>query len=167
MAEEEKRRIEEEKRRKDIDREIQIAKKRLAMMEDHWGKFVESLVSGGLIKLLNKINIPVNDVMCRREKIWQGKQYEFDLIAQNGMEEVVGEVKTTLRYKDIEHFEKKLKMYKKIFGKEDKIVYGAIAFINVNENSDKAAMKKGFIVIKATGDSASILNKEGFKPKAF
>ncbi len=49
----------------------------------------------------------------------------------------------------------------------DKVVYGCVAFLSCEGASDRMAEKHGFFVIKATGASSSIVNKEGFEPKAF
>jgi len=49
----------------------------------------------------------------------------------------------------------------------DKTIYGAMAFLKQAANADKQAMNKGLLVIRATGDSASIVNPDGFVPKAF
>jgi hypothetical protein len=50
---------------------------------------------------------------------------------------------------------------------DDKIIYGAVAFITAEGSSDRMAEKQGFFVIKATGSSSSIVNEPGFKPKPF
>ncbi len=138
------------------------------LFTDHWGKLMESLVKGDLLKLLQERGIDVDDIAKEREKTFQGKKYEFDIIAIDGREMVVVEVKTTLRLKDINHFEAKLKLFKEIFPIYKNLkVYGAVAYLKANEGSNKRAMKKGFFVIRATGSSASIINAKNFRPTAF
>ena len=135
---------------------------------DHWGKLMESLVKGDLLKLLQERGINVDDTAKEREKSYKGKKYEFDIIAINGKEIVAVEVKTTLRLQDINRFEAKLKLFKEIFPiYKDLKVYGAVAYLKANEGSSKRAMRKGFFVIRATGSSASIINSKTFKPKTF
>ena len=135
---------------------------------DHWGKLMESLVKGDLLKLLQERGINVDDIGKEREKNYKGKKYEFDIIAIDGKEIVVVEVKTTLRLQDINHFETKLKMFKDVFPTyKKKNVYGCVAYLKANEGSSERAVKKGFFVIRATGSSASIINSKTFKPKAF
>lgn len=46
-------------------------------------------------------------------------------------------------------------------------IYGAVAYISVHGSSDSMAENMGLFVIRATGNSSSIVNKENFKPKAF
>ena len=48
-----------------------------------------------------------------------------------------------------------------------KKIYGGVAFIIADGASDRMAEKQGFFVIRATGNSSSIINQKDFKPKAF
>jgi len=47
----------------------------------------------------------------------------------------------------------------------DKKVYGAVAFLTEDTGTASMAEKKGLFVIRATGDSASIINDDKFIPK--
>ena len=163
---------EAEKGRKEAEKDRKAAQKRMNELDelftDHWGKLMESLVKGDLLKLLQERGINVDDTAKERKKQYKGKEYEFDIIAIGGREMVVVEVKTTLRLKDINHFEAKLKLFKEIFPIYKNLkVYGAVAYLKANEGSSKRAMKKGFFVIRATGSSASIINAKNFRPTAF
>ncbi len=156
---------ETDKQFKETDRKIRELDR---LFTSQWGKLVESLVEGDLIKLLNEREIQVESIIPRRRGNKNGQNYEFDLIAINGTEMVIVEVKTTLRPDDIDDFHKKLwnaKTYMPEY--HDKIIYGAVAFITADGSSDRMAEKQGFFVIRATGSSSSIVNKPGFKPKAF
>jgi len=150
---------------KETDRKIRELDR---LFTSQWGKLVESLVEGDLIKLLKEREIQVESIVPRRKGNKNGQNYEFDLIAINGTEMVIVEVKTTLRPDDIDEFNKKLwnaKTYMPEY--HDKIIYGAVAFITADGSSDRMAQNKGFFVIKATGSSSSIVNEPGFKPKPF
>lgn len=46
-------------------------------------------------------------------------------------------------------------------------VYGALACIRCDSDTDRFAYRKGLLVIRATGGIASILNDGNFKPRAF
>jgi hypothetical protein len=46
-------------------------------------------------------------------------------------------------------------------------VYGAVAFITAEGKSDTMSETRGFFVIRATGSSASVINQDDFRPKAF
>ena len=133
-----------------------------------WGKLMESLVKGDLIKLLNEKGIEVGGLSQEHSRPFNGVEYEFDIIAVNGAEIVVVEVKTTLRSNDVDHFIKKLKDFRTVFPEYQRnTIYGAVAYLKANQGSDKSAEKKGLFIIRATGSSASIANKEGFQPKSF
>ena len=136
------------------------------LFTSQWGKLVESLVEGDIVTLLNQKGINVTDTIKRRKGRRDGIDYEFDIIAINGSEIVIVEVKTTLRSGDIRHFLKKLVQAKDWMPEyADKTVYGAVAFISEDAGSSAMAENNGLFVIKATGDSASIVNAENFVPK--
>ena len=129
-----------------------------------WGKLMESLVEGDLIKLLKKKGIDV-EVTVQNIK---SKKWQLDIVAINGEEVVVVEVKTTLSLKDVDIFIGKLKEFKMVLPKyADKKVLGAVAYLKANEGSERNAEKKGLYVIRATGSSSSIINESGFKPRVF
>ena len=134
-----------------------------------WSRLVESLVEGDLIKLLKNRKISVDKTMSR---IRAGKDskydYEFDILAVNGKEIVAVEVKTTLDTDDVKYFIEKLNLFKKIFPEySDKTIFGAIAYLREDSHSAKYADRQGLLVIRATGSSASIVNKKSFRPKTF
>ncbi|MFZ1751186.1 MAG: hypothetical protein WAU01_13370, partial [Saprospiraceae bacterium] len=90
---------------KETDRRI---KKAFDLFETQWGKLIESLVEGDLIRLLQSKNINVHDTSMRRKGSHEGQNFEFDIIVHNGTEIVIVEVKTTLRVNDVKHFVNKL-----------------------------------------------------------
>ncbi len=138
------------------------------LFTSQWGKLVESLVEGDLIKLLKEKEIQVESIIPRRRGSKAGHNYEFDLIAINSSELVIVEVKTTLKTQDVEDFREKLSKAKTFMPEyKDWIIYGAVAFITADSSSDRMAQNQGFFVIKATGSSSSIVNEPGFKPKRF
>ena len=150
---------------RETDRQL---KKLEDLFTGQWGKLMQSLVEGDLIKLLNERDIEVNGIAERHKREVDGKTYEFDIIAINGDEVVVVEVKTTLGKRDIDHLIKKLNCFKGIFREySDKMILGAVAYLKENTGAATYAEKKGLFVIRATGSSASIINKQKFKPKAF
>jgi hypothetical protein len=139
-----------------------------ALFTTQWGKLIETLVEGDLIKLLNKRGIQVERTIERVKGNYQGQNYEYDIIAVNGDEIVIVEVKTTLRPQDVTEFHEKLWKAKTYLHEyKDRVIYGSVAFLSCEGASDRMAEKLGLFVIKATGSSSSIVNKEDFKPKAF
>ena len=100
----------------ETDKRFQETDKKLNKLErlftSQWGKLVESLVEGDVIPILNLRGIEVTDTLRRRSGRRDGIDYEFDIIAINGSEIVIIEVKTTLRPEDVRDFVKKLKQAK-------------------------------------------------------
>ena len=129
-----------------------------------WGKLGENLVKGSLIQRLKERGIEVERVITNA-KIGSS---EFDIIAVNGTEIVVVEVKAALDPFDVKKFTKNIERFKVLWPEfKDKTVYGAMAFlIKANRSSDEIARDQGFFVIEATGDII-IQNEEDFKPKIF
>ncbi|MDE0151316.1 MAG: hypothetical protein OXK80_02310 [Bdellovibrionales bacterium] len=142
-----------------------------------WGRLIEALVEGNLIKLFNERNIPVGETSERvrglknakdkNGKIYEGR-CELDVVAKNGQEIVAVEVKTSLSSKDVDNFLYKLKHLTCFFPsyKGNKI-YGAMAYLTINQSADVYARKQGLFTIKVVGESATITNNKHFKPQIF
>ena len=131
---------------------------------NRWGRLGENLVKSSLIQRLKERGIEVERVITNA-KIGSS---EYDIIAINGAEIVVVEVKATLDPLDVQRFTKSIERFKFLWPEfKDKTVYGAMAFlIKANRSADEIARKQGFFVIEATGDII-IQNEEDFKPKIF
>ena len=168
----EKNRLQQEetaRQMKETDRKMKETDKKINKMVgdfgNQWGQLGENLVSGNLAKRLKEKNIQVDRVITNLSN----DHAEFDIIAINGKEIVIVEVKSTLDHADIEKFEKKINNFKSwwpsIAG--EKTIYGALAFfMKSNRVVKETAGEKGFFVISATGDVV-IENTTGFKPKVF
>ena len=133
-----------------------------------WGELVESLVQGDLVTLLQGRDVAVNTIHQRAEGRRNGEHYEFDIVAGNGDEVVVTEVKTTLRSEDVAQFLDKLRrftVYEPRYRGER--IYGAVAYLKADAAVTKYAERQGLYVIRATGDSARIVNARDFKPAVF
>ncbi len=138
------------------------------LFEGQWGKLMESLVEGDLIRLLNERGIRINDTSTRRKGSRNGVSFEFNIIAHNGEEIVIVEIKTTLRVNDVKKFIEKLKRAKQFMPEYKEFsIYGAIAYLRSEESGEKMAENQGLLVIRATGDSAAIVNTPDFQPKKF
>ncbi|GIV29403.1 MAG: hypothetical protein KatS3mg028_0469 [Bacteroidia bacterium] len=163
---------ETDKKFQETDRKFQETDRKLRQLENlfvgQWGKLVEAMVEGELVRILRERNIDVRSVLSRTYSIFEGKEYEFDLVAKNGNEIVVVEVKTHLSQKDIDHFIDKLKKFPLIFPEyKNRKIYGAVAYIKGNSEATRYAYKKGLFVIRAVGENAKILNDSKFQPHNF
>ncbi len=156
--------------RQETDRQIQKIGGRF---NERWGRLVESLVAGSLLELLKARGIQVAQIFSNAEgRIEKEKgifrKQEADIIAANGSEAVIVEVKTVLSPKKVSHFLESLQSFTRYFpGYKNKTLYGAVAYLRREDKADSFAEEKGLFVIRATGDSASIINQKDFKPKAF
>ena len=166
------RRKEYEERQKDWQKEYEQRHKeydrKFGDLSNRWGRFVESLVEGDLVAMLQKKNIEVETISERVRGKRNGEHFEFDIVAVNGEEVVVVEVKSTLRAEDIRHFLDRLENFTRwspLY--KGKKVYGAVAYLQVVQSAEIYAERQGLFVIRATGDSASIINRDGFLPKTF
>ena len=163
---------EAEKRRKEVDREMKEARQRMKKLEglftSQWGVLMESLVEGDLVALLQERGIEVESTHSRSSGRRNGEHYEFDILAINGGEVVVVEVKTTLRSEDVTHFLEKLARfteYEPVW--RGKKIFGAVAYLKTDASVQAYAERQGLFVIRATGNSASITNPTDFRPRVF
>jgi hypothetical protein len=164
----EKSSLETDRKIQETDRQMKNLMKKMSESESRWGKFVESLVEGTLIKLLKKKKISVESTALREKKKYKGKQIEIDIIAKNGKEIVAVEVKTTLSPADIKDFMEVLKVFHDAFPDySSKTLYGAVAYISKEGDADIFAEKQGLFVIKATGEGAVITNEKNFQPRVW
>ena len=160
----------------ETDRQLQETDRetgrRLRKLDDlfngQWGKLMEALVEGDLVKLLNQRGIAVDYTSTNLKKEHGERRWEIDILAVNGDEAVVVEVKTTLKVRHVDHLIGFLRDFPDLMptyaGKQ---VYGAVAYLKADESSDTYAERQGLYVIRATGSSASITNPEDFKPRRF
>ncbi|MCY4523461.1 MAG: hypothetical protein OXB84_01850 [Halobacteriovoraceae bacterium] len=137
-----------------------------------WGEFMEKLVEGDLINLLKSRSIEVISTHPRI-KIKDSKNNivaEFDLVAVNGKEIVVVEVKTSLEVSDVRQFIKKLTAHKGSLGFQGKTIYAGVAFLSATKEALNLAVLEGLFTLQAPGGEAKvskITNSKDFKPKSF
>ncbi len=153
---------------KKTDRQMQETDRRIKEMVgdfgNRWGKLGENLVKGNLAQRLSERGIKVDKVITNVKN----KHSEFDIIAINGRESVVVEVKATLDPSDVDEFQEDMRHFKEWWPEfKRKRVYGAMAFLmRANRLADSMARKRGFFVIEAVGDVV-IQNRKNFKPRVF
>ncbi len=131
---------------------------------NQWGRLGENLVKGNLAKRLKERGFEVDRVMTRIKRA----DTEFDIVAINGRDVVVVEVRASLDPSDVKEFEQNIKKFKTYWPEfKGKTIYGAVAFlIKSNRQADILARKRGFLVIEAVGD-VFVQNRKNFKPRIF
>ena len=141
--------------------------------DQRWGDLVEALVRGKLVKIFKEQNIDIKRTYTEATSEWEQpngkvKKREFDIVVANGTEAVVVEVKTTLEARDVHYFLDNLTDFKKYFPRhKPDTIYGAMAYLKAKKGAGELAEENGLFIIRATGDSAHLVNKAGFKPKEF
>lgn len=159
---------------KETDRRL---KKLDNLFTTQWRRLMESLVEGDLVKHLKEYGIKVERTSANEKGLmsyvdeWGNKQKEhceIDIIAKNGKEIVVVEVKTTLRVKDVSKFLTFLKRLEQLLPEyKGKKIYGAVAYLRSQDSSEIYSEKQGLFVIRATGNISNIINQRDFKPISF
>ncbi len=173
-----RRRFEESQRRAERDMEdlrqrqrqtdTQLRRSEL-LFTGHWGKLVESLVEGDLARLLRERGVDVAMVASRVELTLDPRRREIDLLAANGEDIVAVEVKTTMKVADVRRFVELLEEVRELLPTVFRRlrIYGGMAYLRAEEEAARYAERRGLYVIRATGNSASIINAPGFRPRAF
>ena len=155
-----------------ITRQTRAADRRMdeldRLFNGQWGKLMESLVEGDLVGLLQQRGIAVQHTVTNPRQNYGERRWEFDIVAINGEEVVVVEVKTTLRVPDIDRFIGRLNEFPDLMPEyAGRRIYGAVAYLKAHQQSDVRAERLGLFVIRATGSSASITNRDEFTPRTF
>ena len=163
---------ETDKQFKETDKQFKETDKKIKELSElftsQWGKLVESLVEGSVIRLFRDTGIDVHYTSERVKGKIGGDNIEFDILAHNEVDLVVIEVKTTLRPKDVKEFLIKLGKFKNYFPTyTNHKIRGSVAFLTAYAGAETQAQKEGLYAIKATGESAVILNPDGFKPRIY
>ena len=156
--------------------------KKLSLSVDHinwrWGYFMENLAEKDLLALLCDRGIRVDKILSHflaMDEDGHSRKAEYDVVAHNGEEIVVVEIKTTLFGKDIDAFLAKLGQFRDYFPRwKDHRIYGAMVYMGeAREEIGVAvphAMDKGLLLIRCPegeGGMAKIVNPAEFTPKLF
>ena len=154
--------------RRNQDRTAEQLRKLERLFVGQWGKLMESLVEGDLVRLLQERGVDVTRVTQRLALRDDPRQREIDLLAWNGEEIVAVEVKTTMKVRHVRRFEALLEELHDLLPVYRGLrLYGAVAYLRAEEDSAVYAERRGLFVIRATGSSASITNAGGFRPRVF
>ena len=172
MQETDRQMKETDRRMQETDRQMKETDRRLRKLDElfngQWGKLMEALVEGDLVELLNRRGIQVEHTVTNLKNRGRVRRWEFDIVAVNGGEVVVVEVKTTLKVRDVREFVEQLQRFPDLVREyAGRQVYGAVAYLKADDSSDVHAERQGLYVIRATGSSASITNADAFEPRRF
>ncbi|OFX61517.1 MAG: hypothetical protein A2046_10005 [Bacteroidetes bacterium GWA2_30_7] len=151
---------------KDTDKKI---KELSSLFTSQWGKLIEALVEPSCLRLFQERGINISQSSTRMKANKKGKEMEVDIVLMNGTEMVVIEVKTTMKVEYINEFIEKLNKFKLFFPHfKNLTLYGAVAALRYDEESDKFAYRNGMYVLKSVGESLmKIANNKKFKATKF
>lgn len=130
------------------------------------GEMTEEMVFRGLQNLFGRIGKNFEEIA---QNLKRKGQAEFDIVAVNGTEVLVAEVKTKVRQDDIEKFVKeRLPNFKKYFPQyKNYKILGAVGGNIFRDDLSNYAQKQGLYVIQQTGDNLELANSKDFEAKVF
>jgi hypothetical protein len=165
-AEDERRKEEADRTMAELKKTVERTSKAVDSLTTRWGRFVEELVEPAVIKLFQAKGIDVKEVYPRARSKREHIAIEIDILAVDETELVLVECKSRLSKDDVDEFLEKLPKFKLAFPHyKNYQVYGAVAGIEVDRGVDRYAYRKGLFIIKPSGDTVAIINKDGFKPE--
>ena len=131
------------------------------------GEVAEDLFYRNLKGVFRKAKLDLKKVRRRVKRKGVG---EYDLVAVDGGRVLVVEVKNKLEKRMVDKFlEEKLPRFKEIFPEYAKYqVIGGMGALVVKDEVGRYAEKAGLYVLTQTDEGgATLLNREGFKPRTF
>lgn len=162
-----------DERFKETDRQFKKTDKKIGkiagLFDSQWGKLMESLAEGGILKLFRERGIDVYQILQRAKSRRNGRHLEIDLLLVNDTDVVVVEVKTILKADHVRDFLEDMAEFPEFFHHyRDSKIYGAVAALRMEQKSDRFAQKQGLFVIKVGGEGMTeILNDSDFMAKDF
>ena len=139
--------------------------------DERFGRLMEALTEGDLPPLLQRAGFDVHDegVVKRMGVSNRGIPVaEFDLTALGDGVTVAVEVKATLRPEDVRHFVGKMERFRGWFPDSARgALHGAVAYLSATDSAPKMAARRGLLLIRVVGSSASIMNPADFAPRHF
>ena len=146
---------------------IRELRKELGGVGNTQGEIAEDLFSRNIPEILAKKGIVIEQLYFKLRT----PEAEFDLVALNGKELVLAEIKTRLKASDIHNFiHKQIPNFKEYFGKRYKgrRITGALAGLVVDADLEKQVEEAGLYVFTQTKEGgASLANSPNFKPKFY
>ena len=162
-----------ERRSRETERKFQETREEIRkatrLFTSQWGRLIEALVKPDAVRLFQKRGIRISRVSQRSKSQYNGKSMEIDLLLDNDDAVVVVEVKSTLRVRDVQRFAKKLDEFLTFFPRYRGCrVYGGVAGMDIVEEADKYAYRRGLFVLGMAGEGVvRIMNDKEFEPKDF
>ncbi len=151
-----------------VSKQMAKTDEKIDKLTDKWGRFIEAFLAPGIPRAFQERGIPIIGTSERQKRIVGGSQMEIDILGVNTDCVLAVEVKSTLRPEYVRDFLERLPTFKRFFPEyKDRLVYGAVAGIEIVQAADVFAYKQGLWVITQAGDTVVIKNDEQFQPKTW
>jgi len=174
-AEADRRAAEADRRAAEADRSMEELKRiaantsrEVAGLTTRWGQFVENLVEPAVVRLFQERGIEIQQTLRRVKSTSLATPMEIDILAIDGEIAVAIEVKSRLSQEDVDNFCQTLARFKQAFHYLSEYqIHGAVAGIEIDQDVDRYAYRRGLFVIRQCGDSVEIANDGAFRPRSW
>ena len=122
-----------------------------------------------ILALIKEIRIDMKDFNANMEQSMEQFRVGMEELRASQKETVEQLKKTAEHQKKMgQQLQETAEQFKRYFPYfRDRRAYGAVAYLKSDVEAAWFTERQGMFVIRATGDSASIVNAESFKPKEF
>lgn len=158
---------------KETDRQIRETNAQLRKLEgffgNQWGRLIEALIQPSVLKLFQSRGHDVRRLHQRSKAQRNGDSMEVDIILENGNEVMPIEVNSTLTVDAVNEFLAELGEFVEFFPiYKGYRVYGVVAGLDVSQDVERYAIRKGLFVLRVSGDDmVEITNDKAFVPRNF
>ena len=167
-AEADRRAAEADRRLAQLEKMVADNGRQVAGLTTRWGQFVENFVAPAVLCLFQERGIEIRQTSRRVTSTIPEARMEIDILAVDGDVAVAIEVKSRLSQEDVDNFCQKLQNFKLAFPYLSAYqIHGAVAAIEIVQDVDRYAYRRGLFVIRQCGDSVEIANDSAFKPRAW
>lgn len=159
---------ETERRFQQTDRKIQAVNQQIGFLGHRFGEFAEAQVRPAVVRLFQERGVEVERLISNLEVQTGQGGLEIDLLALNGRDVILVEIKSKLTKADVDEHLERLEKFKRFLPEyQNKRILGAVAGMIMAENVDRYAYRKGLFVLALSGDDVVILNDPEFQPQAW
>ena len=132
-------------------------------VDRRFGKLAEAMTLGDVLDLLNSHpQITVHSLRHNDHGVHKGKDYEIDAFAFGDDCVVVMEAKATLKSGHVGKFVGKSPILRNFFDirpeHRGKKLYGAVAYLKIDDKAKELANKKGLLIIRSTYSNKTLVN---------
>ncbi|MFZ1640684.1 MAG: DUF3782 domain-containing protein [Candidatus Contendobacter sp.] len=150
------------------DRRMKQLNEQLGKLGNRLGEFVEGLVRPAIVRLFQARGIAVREVYADVSVEEPDEGMQINLLAVNGAEAVLVEVKSKLAQADVDEHLERLGKFKRLLPRYAEVrALGAVAAMVVPREAARYAYRQGLFVLAQSGESVVILNDAKFQPRAW